>query len=51
MEYYFLWEDSFDYDLYQHGADFYLTKDYNEFVCRKIIGEAIHSTDMFYSSI
>jgi len=48
---YFLWQDSFDYEIYQHGADFYLTRDYNEFVCRKVIGEAMNSTDLFYAKI
>jgi hypothetical protein len=48
---YFLWEDSFEFELYQHGVDFYLTKDYNEFVCRKVVGEAMNSTDLFYTKI
>ena len=45
---YFLWQDSFDYELYQHGADFYLTKDYNKFICTKVLDQAMKSTEIFY---
>lgn len=45
---YFLWQDSFDYELYQHGADFYLTKDYNKFICTKVLDQATESTQVFY---
>jgi hypothetical protein len=48
---YFLWEDNFKTKLHQHGADFYLTQNYNEFVCKTVIGQAINTTDKFYAAI
>jgi hypothetical protein len=45
---YFLWEDTFQYQVYQHGVDFEIATNYNQFVCDGMIPDAVNSTAQFY---
>ena len=48
---YFLWDGSFNYQLYQHGVDFQITNGYKKFIGDGVIPNAIKSTEQFYRKV
>jgi hypothetical protein len=48
---YFLWNKSFDYQIYQHGVDFQITNDYKHFIIDEVVQDSINSSLNFYRKV